>query len=284
MKKICRNTFRLTSITFNCSAETSLYDFVKGIIVSDDNGDDGQELPPVVITTRLNEPDQKVQTQALELIRNKHLFADAKIRHAPQNFLLICLLPIKGSKLTPLLNDHMFISHTHTTNDGLPHLALFHRSGQHSSTDSLSSIIRKTPLATPELSEKPTITQSDISQLRSLSQTISLDSDVRAYTHDLIIFLRTNRFVAGGVSVQATQHFLLLSRVLAPLHSLKFVTPSLVALAMRKVYPHRLQLVSPEREKSVQWGSEIEAVREVMNGLTVEDVIGMVLQSVATPL
>jgi len=74
------------------------------------------------------------------------------------------------------------------------------------------------------------------------------------------------------------------ARVLAPLHSLTFVTPSLVALAVHKIYPHRLSLVAPEREISLQWGSSVEAVRELLRGVTVEDIIEEVLNNVDTPL
>jgi hypothetical protein len=75
-----------------------------------------------------------------------------------------------------------------------------------------------------------------------------------------------------------------LSRVLAPLHSLTYITPSLVALAARKTYPHRVVLAAPERERSLQWGSQLAAVKELMNGVTVEDIIEEVLENVDTPL
>jgi hypothetical protein len=58
----------------------------------------------------------------------------------------------------------------------------------------------------------------------------------------------------------------------------------LVALAARKVYPHRLILSSPEKERSMQYGSELEAVRKAMEGLTPDDVIEAVLNSVECPL
>jgi hypothetical protein len=74
------------------------------------------------------------------------------------------------------------------------------------------------------------------------------------------------------------------ARILAPLHSLGFITPSLVALAVHKVYPHRLVLMAPEQERSLQWGSSLEAVTELLRRVTVEDIIEEVLSSVETPL
>jgi hypothetical protein len=72
--------------------------------------------------------------------------------------------------------------------------------------------------------------------------------------------------------------------VLAPFHSLSFITPSLVALAVRKIYPHRLVLMKAKRERSLQWGSSLDAVTELLRDVTVEDIIEEVLESVETPL
>jgi hypothetical protein len=75
-----------------------------------------------------------------------------------------------------------------------------------------------------------------------------------------------------------------LCSVLAPLHGLDYISPSLVALAARKIYPHRIVITAPENERSMQWGSSLEAVKAVLDGVTVEDVIEEVLQSVEVPL
>ena len=40
----------------------------------------------------------------------------------------------------------------------------------------------------------------------------------------------------------------------------------------------------PENERSMQWGSSVEAVRTVLDGITVDDVIEEVLQTVEVPL
>lgn len=73
-------------------------------------------------------------------------------------------------------------------------------------------------------------------------------------------------------------------RILAPLHGLSFVTPSLVKLAARKIYQHRVVITAPEDEISLQWGSSLEAIKEYLDGLLVEDVIEEVLNTVEVPL
>lgn len=58
----------------------------------------------------------------------------------------------------------------------------------------------------------------------------------------------------------------------------------MVDLAARKIYPHRILITAPENERSLQWGSSLEAVKAVLDGVTAEDVVEEVLQSVEAPL
>jgi hypothetical protein len=54
----------------------------------------------------------------------------------------------------------------------------------------------------------------------------------------------------------------------------------LVALAAKKIYPHRIEVVAPVKERSMQWGSDIEAVTAALEGVgpdvVIDDVLGMV--------
>lgn len=96
--------------------------------------------------------------------------------------------------------------------------------------------------------------------------------------------MRLNRYVAGGVSAYATRHLRAIVRALAPLHNLTYIPPSLVALAVRKVYAHRIILATSKTERSMQWGSDYQAVEEILKGATVEDAIESVISSVEAPL
>ena len=102
--------------------------------------------------------------------------------------------------------------------------------------------------------------------------------------HNLTVFLRNHRALARGVSPHATRHLYKLVHALAPLHGLDYITPAIVQLAVRKVYPHRLVLVKVEDEWSMAWGSEEGAVRAYLEGLGVEDVVEDVLAGVEVPL
>ena len=73
-------------------------------------------------------------------------------------------------------------------------------------------------------------------------------------------------------------------KCLAPLHGLDYVTPSLVALAARKIYPHTIRITAPERERSMQWGSDLEAVKQLLEGITAGEIVEEVLREVPAPL
>ncbi|KAF2138766.1 uncharacterized protein K452DRAFT_255614 [Aplosporella prunicola CBS 121167] len=247
------------------------------------------KIANVVVAKNLDCAHRQVQTQVLELIRGKRIFTRTAVYPVPKRFLFISLLAShSGANLTPHLNDHFFISHYHQTEDGLPNLEEY--TGKRAVSDdsaSLDSVIR--PSSSPAAPFRPSFQmplfpQADVEALSQRQMNARIASEVRAYLHNVVVFMRLHRGVAGGISALGTRHFLMLSKALAPLHGLDYVTPSLVALAARKIYPHRIILTTPENERSMQWGSDVEAVRQALEGVTVEDVIDEVLQQVEVPL
>jgi hypothetical protein len=58
----------------------------------------------------------------------------------------------------------------------------------------------------------------------------------------------------------------------------------LVILAARKIYPHRIRITNPDHERSLQYGSDLSAVKAVLKDATPESVIEEVLTVVETPL
>ncbi len=52
----------------------------------------------------------------------------------------------------------------------------------------------------------------DVQVLADWSQNVKITPEVKAYLHNLVVFLRLNRAVAKGISPTATKHLDLLSR------------------------------------------------------------------------
>lgn len=108
--------------------------------------------------------------------------------------------------------------------------------------------------------------------------------DILRYQMNIVSFLRMHRAVDGGITPAATKHLHQLVKSLAPLHKLDYVTPALIGLAVRKVYLHRIRITEPEKERSMQWGSQLEAVEALLEGVGPEEVVEEVLEMVTAPL
>lgn len=117
-----------------------------------------------------------------------------------------------------------------------------------------------------------------------LSQLIHIDVDVTRFQMNIVSALRMHRAVDLGITPLATKHFGQLMRLLAPLHSLDYVTPAIVGLAARKTYLHRINIARPSQERSMQWGSKLHAIEALLEDVGPEDVIEDVLETVSAPL
>ncbi|KAL6703554.1 hypothetical protein ACN47E_009579 [Coniothyrium glycines] len=322
LQLVASNVFGLSWAVLDCDKHMTLDDFGTGILVIEDNQDyfnvntdklrdeisslpspprlpdrrrskspqtfnplDNRKIANIIIATNLNTASTEVQIQALELIRGKRNFTRTAVHAAPKPFLLVALNIVDSERLTMHLNDQFFISHRHRDEHGFPNLEELQNEDIHKDDDSASSVIRTPPFVLAKQKQDAVLLSSeDLAQLSSHIAEVKISSEVRAYLHNIVVFLRLHRAVGGGISALATRHFNILAHTLAPLHGLSFISPSLVALAARKVYPHRISITSPENERSMQWGSSLEAVKAVLEGVTVDDVIEEVLQSVEAPL
>ncbi|KAI4933044.1 hypothetical protein J4E85_003447 [Alternaria conjuncta] len=276
LKPVATNTFGLTWAVLECTEHTTLDDFGSGILV---RGEENDYF------------GNKAGRGRGELIRGKRNFTRTAVHAAPKPFLFIALNASDTPRLTMHLNDQFFISHKHQADDGLPNLEELQEKN-HALDDgaSMSSVVRTPPFQPGKHKPQQALfLPDDLETLTKLVSQVRISSEVRAYLYNIIVFMRLHRAVAGGISALATRHFNTLAHIdssstLAPLHGLDYISPSMIALAARKIYPHRIVITAPENERSMQWGSSLEAVKAVLEGVTVEDVIEEVLESVEVPL
>ncbi|TVY57913.1 hypothetical protein LCER1_G001182, partial [Lachnellula cervina] len=316
LELVAAKVFGLSHAVIDCSEHTSLDDFAYDILSAEgsparstspvrtrqdsyflnaptfqtiaarspvsENFADNKSIANVIIAKNLDEAPKQVQIQALELMRTKRIYTRTSVQNAPKRFLFIALLAGgEGPRLTKHLNDQMFISHFHDPEDRFPNLEEKYDDG-----NSISSVVKKSPIDFQEPYLLPRISAMDIEHLSQLSDHTTVTVELSGYQQDIIAFLRLHRAVAGGISAAATRNFYKLSKCLAPLHNLSYATPSLIALAARKIYLHRIHIVQPEKERSMQWGSDVDAVAALLDGIGAEDVIEDVLGSAGaeTPL
>ena len=296
LRLICTTTFGLQPAMVQCSPDMTVDEFNKGILVEYSDTDDSdlavresydrptlsidfsssqdrrssrfggnkldeRRIADVIIATDLDLASESVQVQALELIRTKRIFTRTAMHTTSKDFMVLAVSSKPGARLSSHLNDLFCMSHTHNEEDGF---------------QLLNDLVSK--------DVAPLFSSSDIKGLRTLAAETHHTPEIAAYLHNIVVFMRSSRYIKGGVTATATRQLREIAKTLAPLHGLNYVPPSLVALAVHKIYPHRLKLATVETERSLQWGSDPEAVRQLLEGMTVEDAIEDVLASVETPL
>ncbi|KAJ1329500.1 MoxR-like ATPase [Microdochium nivale] len=282
------------------------------------------QIANVILAKNLDRAPKAVQIQCLELLRTRRIYTHTSVHAAPKVFLLIAVLGAESggtARLTPHLNDYFYIAHWHDAEDGFPRLEEEEEEVERDSADSYTTgeddegmaksiarersgsddddesfattntrslasfnsvVRRRSPKRRGDAA--PLFSTHDVDALAERARAVSVDIEVLRYQMNIVSFLRMHR-AAGGVSPLATQHLELLVRGLAALHELDYATPAIVGLAARKVYLHRVRVVSdPRDERSVQWGSQISAVAALLEGVEPEDVIEDVLGMVAPPV
>ncbi|PYH49545.1 uncharacterized protein BP01DRAFT_352115 [Aspergillus saccharolyticus JOP 1030-1] len=222
-------------------------------------------IPNVIIAKNFNHVDDEIQRTLLELMRSKKLSLQAGTWEAPADFLFVPLIARTGGRdqplLNPHLNDHLFISHYQDPEDSFVYLEEDNdwlSEGQASA----SSVIRKSD--TKPSQSHPNIDRKVLDHVQQASDAVIVGADIIRYQQDIVVFLRLSRAVAGGISTRSNLHFKAFSRLLAVLHGLDFVTPSIVALAAKKVFRHRIVVARPEDDRSLQYGSDLAAVSKVL--------------------
>lgn len=272
------------------------------------------QIANVVLARDLDRAPRVVQIQALELIRTRRIYTRTSVQTAPKQFLFVAVLGAASggqARVTDHLNDFFYLAHWHDPLDGFAHLdeqdgaSLGRRRSETEDSDSDASVVRRpsrtstphrelfarSPSRGPSLLDPapapkgPLITEADVTTLSLASRRVSVDVEVLRYQMNLVSFIRMHQAVAGGIAPLATKHFDTLVRSMAVLHGLDYVTPALVALALRKIYLHRIRIVrDPSRERSMQWGSEAAAVEQLLEGVGPEEVMDDVVEMVDVPL
>ncbi|KIW21569.1 hypothetical protein PV08_02149 [Exophiala spinifera] len=246
---------------------------------------DTRQVVNVVIAKDFNLAHEDVQIQALELILRKRIFSRTTVHTAPKVFLLLPIVTTdtRHVELNGHLNDRIFISHHHDPEDGFPNLQEIDGADDDQDNPSTYSDSRSLRLRRGQHLASRQIGPRLIEQLRAEGEAAIITPEIRRYLQDLVAFLRIERGVDGGVTPYATTLFLALSKYLAPLHGIDYVTPSLIALAARKVYPHRLIIATPSRERSTLYGTDLATAQYLVEDLDPDKVIQNVLDTVECP-
>ncbi|KAL2815153.1 hypothetical protein BJX63DRAFT_171006 [Aspergillus granulosus] len=279
---ICSHTYGLEYAVVECLEITSLESFRDQICISGSrtkvlDTEPRYRTVDAVIAKNLDQASESIQLEALELMRSKRLATGNGSLEAPAHFLFVPVISRDAGQVRPKLNthliDHLIISHFHESDDGYVYLEDdddWHSIGQ----GSLSSVVHRT--GTRE-SRHPRIDHQLLDNLGKASKAVRVTAELARYQQDIVVFLRLSRAVAGGISARSNVLFTKLARLLAVIHGINYLTPSIVALAAKKGFRHRIVVAKPEDDRSLQYGSDLQAVAKVLEYATPDTILDSVL-------
>ncbi|KAL4887288.1 hypothetical protein BJY04DRAFT_742 [Aspergillus karnatakaensis] len=279
---ICSHTYGLDYTILDITDTTSSEDLYDHICIPTSryeqaDGAVGYRTVNAVIAKNLDYACESIQLEALELMRSKKLVTSRGILEAPTNFLLIAIV-VRDSgqarpKLVAHLNDNLFVSHFHDDDDGYAYLE--DDQDWYSDGQSISSVIHRT--GGQDYGRHPRIEPDLLDKIHDASKLVKVTAELVRYQQDIVVFLRLSRAVAGGISARSSIQFTKLAKLLAIIHGIDYLTPSVVALAAKKVFRHRIVVAKAEDDRSLQYGSDLKAVAKVLEYATPDTILESVL-------
>ncbi|KAL2826507.1 hypothetical protein BDW59DRAFT_145280 [Aspergillus cavernicola] len=278
---ICSNTYSLTYTVVELSNTTSLEEFRDQICIPSSRFEESDRAAAyrtveAVIAKNLDHACESIQLEALELMRSKKLIVGNLVLEAPAQFLFIPVIARGSEQIRPKLNahliDNLIISHFHDSEDGYVYLEEddWRSDGQ----ASMSSVVHRTDARE---NQHPSIDRDLLNKLHEAGKRVRVTAELVRYHQDIVVFLRLSRAVAGGISARSNIQFTKLTKLLAVIHGIDYLTPSIVALAAQKVFRHRIVVAKPEDDRSLQYGSDLKAVARVLEYATPDTILESVL-------
>ncbi|KAL3474126.1 hypothetical protein BJX99DRAFT_260684 [Aspergillus californicus] len=272
---ICSQTYGLTYKVVELSDSTALEEFRDQICLPT-RREESHRTFDVVIAKNLDLASESVQLEVLELMRSKKLVLGDDTLEAPAHFLFVPVIVHDSGQVYPKLNahlnDNLIISHLHDADDGYVYLE--DDDWQSEGHASQSSVVHRT--SAPE-SHHPSIERELLNRIQHTGKRVRVTAELVRYQQDIVVFLRLSRAVAGGISARSNIQFTKLAKLLAVMHGIDYLTPSIVALAAKKVFRHRIVVAKPEDDRSLQYGSDLAAVARVLEYATPDTILESVL-------
>ncbi|KAL4868053.1 hypothetical protein BDV12DRAFT_107739 [Aspergillus spectabilis] len=279
---ICSHTYGLSYMVVEFSETTSSKDLHDQICIpnfqyEENGGVVGYKTVEAVIAKNFDYASESIQLEALELMRSKKLTTPSGVLEAPEHFLLVPVVARDSGQVRPKLvahlNDSLLISHFHDSDDVYAYL----EDGQdwYSDGQSLSSVVHRT--SGQDYNRHPSIERKLLDRIHDTSNLVKVTAELVRYQQDIVVFLRLSRAVAGGISARSSIQLTKLAKLLAVIHGIDYLTPSIVALAAKKVFRHRIVVAKPEDDRSLQYGSDLKAVAKVLEYATPDTILESVL-------
>lgn len=113
---------------------------------------------------------------------------------------------------------------------------------------------------------------------------IFISPDVSRYMQDIIVFVRTHRFVKKGVSPLVIRDLETLVKTVSLFRNMSSATPSVVGLAAKLLLPLKIELCDPGDDIGLEYGGDLDIVTAYMNNWDTTVLVDTVLDSLPAPV
>lgn len=207
-----------------------------------------------VVFEGLDRAPRLVQTLLLETLVSRRMAYDgSEVLNLPEGLTIVIIA--RGHGLVNHLRDHILLEHAV---DG--------------------------PADLHYLPDDTKVSSAHVAAIARNARDVTIVPELKQYMQDIIVHLRTHRFLRKGVSPRAVKDFDSVVRVLCALQSYDFATPSIIQTAARKVFPLKIELCDPSDEPTLQYGSDIELIRWWLSRVDEDIIVDDVLRTVASPM
>jgi len=120
---------------------------------------------------------------------------------------------------------------------------------------------------------------------RENSQRVVQVREIGTYIYDIIIFVRTHRFVVDGLPTFVLGEFKQFLAIYATIHGYKYVIPEMVRQAAYLLLPIRIHMLKdPSQEPSIQYGSDLALVEQILDKVDIPIIIEEVMGKIQPPI
>ncbi|KAG5366546.1 hypothetical protein CJU89_0979 [Yarrowia sp. B02] len=248
-------------LLYRCDADADVDHFLNGVSDWRESGQTDKQLMPFLILRNVASLSNECQALLLEVLQTGKTTYRGVTYSKPPGFLLLSVSK-NDVYMFEYLRDEFFVYHE-------CHVDSEVNIGQ------LIESISEERTASP-----PLMTAADIKMLHDKASKVSIVAELQRYMQDIIVHIRCHRVVARAIKPKAARDFTLFVRHMCVLNDSDFATPSVIAVAARKLLPSSVHIASPEFEPSLAYGSDYKLIEEYITSwdgaLVVEDVLNRV--------
>ncbi|CDK29583.1 unnamed protein product [Kuraishia capsulata CBS 1993] len=270
---IIRSTWNAQDVlTIRCDSSTT-FESLCSLLINPTKED---AVRSVALVTGLEQTTEETQIQMAEMLRTEQFVLENRHFKAPHDlFTIIAVIEARNNRETELakpLMQRLWFRQPHVP------VELGGDSSLTSGSSSGFSMGRGTVLSESALLEKVLLMRKKVSS-------VTIVPEIRRYLYDIIVYTRLHRMVVGGVATFVIRDLEEFMRAICVVNDYEYCIPSVVKIAVRKLLPMRIQVLQKaENEPTLQWGSDIRLVQEMIMRWNADFIVEDVLNHVQPPI